>query len=71
MHLYSVIAPGEIKIVDEDGMCVPYGVRGLLQCRLPIMFIEYLDDPDVTKDSFTRGRCYAPGDMAIMHPSGK
>ena len=52
-------------------MCVPHGVRGLLLSRQPTTFIEYLDYPDVTRESFTRGRWYSPGDMAIMHPSGK
>lgn len=43
----------EVKIVDEKGSCVPRNERGELWVRSCLVMIEYLGQPELTKDTVT------------------
>jgi acetyl-CoA synthetase len=49
--------PGSVvAIIDDQGAIVPPGTIGHITCRRPhpVMFREYLNRPDATREKFTR-----------------
>ena len=69
--LYRTSGPVEIKIIDDDGKCVPRGTAGILLTRQAFRFLGYLDDPDMTAATMMPNGWTGPGDIAIMYDSGK
>ena len=68
--LYRTSGHVEMKIVDDNGTCVPRGTPGLILTRQAYCFIGYLDDPDMTSATISPSRWMSLGDMAVMHESG-
>ena len=58
-----------IKVMDEDGNEVPDGEVGELYARTPIMFKEYWNLPEKTKEVF-QGEWFTAGDMCYRDPDG-
>ncbi|XP_077487483.1 medium-chain acyl-CoA ligase ACSF2, mitochondrial-like isoform X2 [Amblyomma americanum] len=59
----------EVKIVDDKNNIVPAGTRGELCARGYLVFLEYYNDPDRTKE-VVRDKWYHTGDEAIMTEDG-
>ena len=63
--------PGvEIKIVGADGRVLPVGAIGEVHVRGPMVFQEYLENPEATARSFSRTRWYNSQDMGEMNKKG-
>ena len=58
-----------IKVLDEEGNEVPDGQVGELYARTPMLFKEYWNLPEKTKDVF-RGEWFTAGDMCYRDPEG-
>ena len=58
-----------IKVLDEEGNEVPDGKVGELYARTPMLFKEYWNLPEKTKDVF-RGEWFTAGDMCYRDPEG-
>jgi carnitine-CoA ligase len=64
--------PGEfsqLRVVDEEGRDVPTGQVGELVVRTPMLFKEYLDDPEQTAAAFRDG-WFLTGDLARRDQGG-
>uniref|UniRef100_A0A7E4VAF2 AMP-binding domain-containing protein n=1 Tax=Panagrellus redivivus TaxID=6233 RepID=A0A7E4VAF2_PANRE len=60
----GVILPNyEMKLVDSDGVVVPFGEPGELLLRAPAMMLGYLGRPEATASAFADG-WYKTGDLA-------
>ncbi|KAK8759189.1 hypothetical protein V5799_003175 [Amblyomma americanum] len=59
----------EVKIVDDKNNIVPAGTRGELCARGYLIFLEYYNEPDRTKE-VVRDKWYHTGDEAIMTEDG-
>jgi malonyl-CoA/methylmalonyl-CoA synthetase len=58
--------PGvEVRLVDETGMLVPPGTPGEIEVRGPTVFLEYLNQPDATREAFRDG-WFRTGDIAVL-----
>jgi acyl-CoA synthetase (AMP-forming)/AMP-acid ligase II len=65
-------APGmELRVIDDKGQDVPFGVSGEVICRGPCMFVGYYKDPVKTKESFTEDGWFLTGDRGILSQEGK
>ena len=63
--------PGvEMKIVGADGGVLPVGAIGEVHVRGPMVFQEYLENPEATARSFSRTRWYNSLDMGEMNEKG-
>ncbi|XP_071942566.1 medium-chain acyl-CoA ligase ACSF2, mitochondrial-like [Antedon mediterranea] len=60
----------EIKVVNDDGICVPLGNVGEIWCRSPGMFKEYLGDEKRTKDTLTPRAWFKTGDLGVFDEYG-
>ncbi len=58
-----------IKVLDEEGNEVPDGQVGELYSRTPMVFKEYWNLPQKTKDVF-QGEWFTAGDMCYRDPDG-
>ncbi|HMK35106.1 MAG TPA: class I adenylate-forming enzyme family protein [Desulfomonilaceae bacterium] len=58
-----------IKVLDEEGNEVPDGEVGELYARTPMMFKEYWNLPEKTKEGF-RGEWFSAGDMCYRDSDG-
>ena len=62
----GVLKPGiEVKVVDDEGLPVGWGVEGALAFRSPGMIHAYWDQPEYTKKYFQDGWFY-PGDRGRL-----
>jgi acyl-CoA synthetase (AMP-forming)/AMP-acid ligase II len=58
-----------IKVLDEEGNEVPDGEVGELYARTPMLFKEYWNLPEKTKEVF-QGEWFTAGDMCFRDPDG-
>jgi fatty-acyl-CoA synthase len=58
-----------IKVLDEEGNEVPDGEVGELYARTPMLFKEYWNLPEKTKEVF-HGEWFTAGDMCYRDPDG-
>ncbi|HUN28137.1 MAG TPA: AMP-binding protein [Steroidobacteraceae bacterium] len=59
----------DLRVVDEQGHDVPVGSAGELVVRTPMMFKEYLDDPEQTAAAFRDG-WFLTGDLVRCDADG-
>ncbi len=65
-HVGQPLPGVEIRLVGEDGELVSgEGQPGEVQTRGPNVFLEYWDNPEATRESFTDG-WFRTGDMAVL-----
>lgn len=68
----SPVSPDdEVRIVDEDGIDVPFGETGEMWCRGPYTLRGYFGVPEYNKDAFSPDGFYKSGDLMRQHPSGR
>jgi fatty-acyl-CoA synthase len=60
----------EVKIVDPDGVTVPYGVTGELCTRGYSVMIGYWDEPEKTAEAIDSDGWMHTGDLATMREDG-
>jgi len=65
----EVFGTDRIRILDEDRNEVPDGQVGELFYRTPMLFKEYLKEPEKTKEAFDNGWSSA-GDMVVRDEDG-
>lgn len=65
----EIFGVDRIKVLDEEGNEVPDGQVGELYARTPMMFKEYWNLPEKTKEVF-RGEWFTAGDMCFRDPDG-
>jgi fatty-acyl-CoA synthase len=65
----EVFGVDRIKVLDEEGNEVPDGEVGELYARTPMLFKEYWNLPEKTKEVF-RGEWFTAGDMCYRDPDG-
>jgi len=65
----EIFGVDRIKVLDEEGNEVPDGQVGELYARTPVMFKEYWNLPEKTKDVFC-GEWFSAGDMCYRDPDG-
>ncbi|XP_049528318.1 medium-chain acyl-CoA ligase ACSF2, mitochondrial [Dermacentor silvarum] len=58
-----------VKVVDSENNIVPVGTPGQLCARGYLVFLEYYNEPDMTKD-VVRDKWYHTGDEAVMTEDG-
>lgn len=61
----------EVRIVDEDGVDVPFGETGEMWCRGPYTLRGYFGVPEYNKNAFSPDGFYKSGDLMRQHPSGR
>ncbi|KAH7938033.1 hypothetical protein HPB49_019378 [Dermacentor silvarum] len=59
----------QVKVVDSENNIVPVGTPGQLCARGYLVFLEYYNEPDMTKD-VVRDKWYHTGDEAVMTEDG-
>ncbi|PWA07061.1 cyclohexanecarboxylate-CoA ligase [Pueribacillus theae] len=59
----------EVRVVDEDGNELPYGVEGNLEVRGSFVFVGYAKRLEKTKEEFDKD-WFMTGDLAVMDESG-
>lgn len=65
----EIFGVDRIKVLDEEGNEVPDGQVGELYARTPVMFKEYWNLPEKTKEVFC-GEWFTAGDMCFRDPDG-
>ncbi|WAR13789.1 ACSF2-like protein [Mya arenaria] len=66
-----ITGPGfEFKIVDKGGKVVPMNERGEIFIRSLVIFKEYYNDPEKTKEVFTDDGWYKTDDLGRMTSDG-
>ena len=60
----------EIRLIDDDGKDVPFGVVGEMCARGPYTLRGYYGAPEHNAKVFTRDGFYCSGDLMRQHPSG-
>jgi fatty-acyl-CoA synthase len=65
----EIFGVDRIKVMDEEGNELPDGQVGELYARTPIMFKEYWNLPEKTKEVF-QGEWFTAGDMCYRDPDG-
>jgi acyl-CoA synthetase (AMP-forming)/AMP-acid ligase II len=65
----EIFGVDRIKVLDEEGNEVPDGKVGELYARTPMMFKEYWNLPEKTKEVF-QGEWFTAGDMCYRDPDG-
>ena len=65
----EIFGTDRIKLLDEQGREVPDGEVGELYYRTPMLFKEYLKEPEKTRQAF-RGAWSSAGDMARRDEDG-
>ncbi|XP_052759945.1 uncharacterized protein LOC128202831 [Mya arenaria] len=67
-----ITGPGfEFKIVDKGGKVVPMNERGEIFIRSRVIFKEYYNDPEKTKQAFTDDGWYKTDDLGRMTSDGQ
>ena len=61
----------EVRIVDEDGVDVPFGETGEMWCRGPYTLRGYFGVPEYNKNAFSPDGFYKSGDLMRQHHSGR
>src|SRR5690606_2316218 len=61
----------EVRIVDEDGIAVPFGETGEMWCRGPYTLRGYFGVPEYNESAFSPDGFYKSGDLMRQHPSGR
>lgn len=61
----------EVKVVDEKGNEVPYGVQGEEISRGPHMFSGYLKNPEATAKDLDDNGWFYSGDLCIQDETGR
>ncbi|KAM3425133.1 hypothetical protein BST61_g7094 [Cercospora zeina] len=56
---------------DEDGTTGPFGERGILQIRGPMVFSRYYNNPTATAEAFTADGWFDTGDEAVIDHAGR
>ncbi len=64
-----VIAPGELRIVDEHGTALPAGAEGEVQARGPECCVGYADAA-LNADAFTADGWFRTGDLGSVDAAG-
>lgn len=64
-----VIAPGELRIVDEEGQPCPAGTPGEVQARGPECCLGYRD-AELNRDAFTADGWFRTGDLGVVDAAG-
>ncbi|NXY94171.1 AMP-binding protein [Streptomyces sp. BR123] len=59
----------EARVVDEDGVDVPYGTAGEVVYRSPQLCLGYWNDPEATEKAFRDG-WFRSGDLAVRDAQG-
>ncbi|MFZ5865756.1 MAG: class I adenylate-forming enzyme family protein [Thermodesulfobacteriota bacterium] len=65
----EIFGVDRIKVLDEEGNEVPDGQVGELYARTPMLFKEYWNLPQKTKEVF-HGEWFTAGDMCYRDPDG-
>ncbi len=65
----EIFGVDRIKVLDEEGNEVPDGQVGELYARTPMLFKEYWNLPEKTKEVFD-GEWFTAGDMCFRDPDG-
>jgi len=65
----EIFGVDRIKVLDEEGKEVPDGQVGELYARTPMLFKEYWNLPEKTREGF-RGGWFTAGDMCFRDPEG-
>ncbi|MFH0825310.1 MAG: AMP-binding protein [Pseudomonadota bacterium] len=65
----EIFGVDRIKVLDEEGNEVPEGQVGELYARTPMLFKEYWNLPEKTKEVFC-GEWFTAGDMCYRDPDG-
>ncbi|MBM4327566.1 MAG: AMP-binding protein [Deltaproteobacteria bacterium] len=65
----EIFGVDRIKVLDENGNEVPDGQVGELYARTPMLFKEYWNLPQKTKEVF-QGEWFTAGDMCYRDPDG-
>eukprot|EP01135_Chromosphaera_perkinsii_P005951 Nk52_evm8s374 gene=Nk52_evmTU8s374 len=60
----------EMKIIDENDRTLPDGVVGEIAVTSNMLFREYFDNEEATKEVFTEDGFYKTGDMGLRHDDG-
>ena len=69
---WMVLHPGvEMKIVNEEGRVLPVGSIGEVHVRGPMLFVEYLENPEATSQAISSTGWYNTSDMGEMNKSGQ
>ncbi|XP_020913431.1 acyl-CoA synthetase family member 2, mitochondrial [Exaiptasia diaphana] len=67
----SLSSGSEIKVVDTKEKIVPRGMSGEICVRNSTVFLEYLDNPEATKQNKSPTGWFHTGDIGIMYDDGK
>ncbi|GHT39542.1 long-chain-fatty-acid--CoA ligase [Bacteroidia bacterium] len=63
--------PGvKVTIKDDDEKDLPRGVEGEICVKGPIVFHEYYNNPEATKEAFTHDGWFKTGDIGIVDEEG-
>ncbi len=65
----EIFGVDRIKVLDDEGNEVPDGEVGELYARTPMLFKEYWNLPEKTKEVF-QGEWFTAGDMCFRDPEG-
>ncbi|KAK3925400.1 Medium-chain acyl-CoA ligase ACSF2, mitochondrial [Frankliniella fusca] len=60
----------EVKVVDENGDMVPFGVPGELWARSYTIMKGYFNDPEATAAAVTEDGWFRTGDKFVLHEDG-
>jgi acyl-coenzyme A synthetase/AMP-(fatty) acid ligase len=69
-HEYGQIEV-KVKVIDEDGLVVPFGTKGEICVRGTKTFKEYLGNPEATSKAKTKTGWVFTQDFGIMYEGGK
>jgi cyclohexanecarboxylate-CoA ligase len=58
-----------VRVVDDKNQLLPPGSEGRLQCRGPFMFVGYVKQDALTRESFD-GEWFDTGDLATLDSEG-
>lgn len=65
-----ISAADEIRVVDEQGQCLPPGQVGQIQTRGPYTIQGYYRNPEANASAFTDDGFYCSGDRVELTPDG-
>ena len=66
------VVPGvEVKVVDDEDCVLPVGRTGEVCIRGPMLFLEYISNPELTSRAISRTGWYNTSDMGVMDEKGR
>ena len=66
------VDPGvEVKVVDDEDCVLPVGRTGEVCIRGPMLFLEYMSNPELTSRTISRTGWYHTSDMGVMDEKGR